>query len=94
MLFRSSGQSTGTWEEKAVTTNGKETYPFPGQARFTSPDVYKMQDFEMLDNSGGKLRDKRRESGSGSLADAYKNPKFGTTNPGTLKNDYMIINQT
>ena len=90
---RIGGQTTGLWEEKPVKTGGGvETWPFPGKAKMTDPDVFKQQDFSIVDVIGKAFRDKDRGSGSGSLAGPYQDPQFKSVVGGkSLKDGYYII---
>lgn len=90
---RLSGQDTGKWIEKPVKLSiGQEVYPFPGRAKLQDEPVFMTQDFNIVDVVGKSFRDKDRNSGSGDLADEYKNPKFKNTNePQTIQDAYMIV---
>jgi hypothetical protein len=90
---RIGGQNTGLWEEKPVKTGGGvETWPFPGKAKMTDKDVFKQQDFSIVEVVGKAFRDKDRGSGSGDLAGPYKNPQFSSVVGGkSLKDGYYII---
>jgi hypothetical protein len=90
-LARLGGKDGKPWEEKAVKGIAGETYPFPGKDRFTSGTALQRFDLEMVQADGDWFRDKSRNSGSGSLAGEYENPKYGKPNPGSLKNDYKVI---
>jgi hypothetical protein len=50
-----------------------------------------MQDFSIIENDGGSLRDTNRRQDTGELADAYKNPSFGEPNRSTIVDNYKII---
>jgi len=86
-------QLTGFWEEKPVKTGGGvETWPFPGKAKMEDPGVFKQQDFSIVEYDGTGFRDKDRDSGSGDLAAAYRQPKFQSVVGGkSLKDGYLII---
>jgi hypothetical protein len=90
-MARLAGQDTGKWEEKPVeSVSGTETWPFPGKAKLKEEKAFVMQDFTIVEASGGNLRDKDRGSG-GSLASAYKEPKFGEPKRETITDMYLII---
>jgi hypothetical protein len=90
-MARLAGQDTGKWEEKPVkVVSGDETWPFPGKAKLKEEKAFVMQDFTIVEGSGGNLRDKDRGSG-GSLAGPYKEPKFGEPKRETINDKYLII---
>jgi hypothetical protein len=58
----------------------------------TDKDVFKQQDFSIVEVVGKAFRDKDRGSGSGDLAGPYKNPQFSSVVGGkSLKDGYYII---
>jgi hypothetical protein len=91
-LARLAEQELDTWEEKPVKTGkGVETWPFPGRLKLSEEDVFVMQDFSIIENDDGALRDTNRRQDTGELADAYKNPSFGDPNRSTIVANYKII---
>lgn len=95
-LARESGQSMKRWEEVPVFSAGKDTWPFPGKEKFLADDVYKKQSFTIVQNDGGKFKDKDRKSAkspdeNAQLDGAYREPKFKSTDSGSLLDDYMIV---
>lgn len=94
-MSRLAGQTMDTWEERAVTagTGSVETWPFPGKEKFEDPKGFFIQDFSMIENSGGNLRDKDRNSGGGDLAPEYKDPQFKSTEQKSIVEGYTIISK-
>ena len=91
-LARLSEQELDTWEEKPVTTGkGIDTWPFPGRLKLSEEDVFVMQDFSIIENDGGALRDKDRRKGPRELADEYKTPSFGEPERSKIVDNYKII---
>ena len=91
-LARLSGQDMDTWEEKPVKAEGSDdTWPFPGKGKLKDENVYVTQDFTIVEDAGGGLRDKDRGSGGGGLAGPYSTPKFGTPQRKTIADNYKII---
>jgi hypothetical protein len=90
---RIGGQTTGLWEERPVKTGGGvETWPFPGKEKMTDPEVFKQQNFSIVEVVGNAFRDKDRGSGSGSLTGPYSDPEFRSVTGGaSLQKDYYII---
>lgn len=80
------------WSEKPVKTAvGVETYPFPGKAKLVDEDVYATQDFAIVENTAGGLRDKQRGSGEDSVTEAYQSPQFNDTQKQKINGQYPII---
>jgi hypothetical protein len=93
-MSRLAGQTMDIWEERAVKSGtGVETWPFPGKKKFEDPEGFMTQDFKLVEVSGGNLRDKDRNSGSGSLAGVYKDPQFDDAKPKSIKDGYTIISK-
>lgn len=93
-MSRLAGQTMDIWEERAVMSGaGVETWPFPGKEKFNDPEGFMTQDFKLVEVSGGNLRDKDRNSGSGSLAGDYKEPQFDDAKPKSIKDGYTIISK-
>ncbi len=91
-LARLAGKIPAEWKEKPVKTAAEgDTYPFPGRKKLTEEDVFVTQDFTIVENSGGKLRDKKRNSGTGGLADEYLDPKFDSSKKKKINAVYPII---
>jgi len=91
-LARLSGQDMDTWDEKPVEVDGgRLTWPFPGKAKLVDENVFVTQDFTIVEDAGGGLRDKDRGSGGGGLAGPYSSPKFGEPQRKTIVENYKII---
>jgi hypothetical protein len=91
-LARLSGQDMDTWDEKPVEVDGGQlTWPFPGKAKLVDENVFVTQDFTIVEDAGGGLRDKDRGSGTGGVAGAYSSPKFGAPQRKTIVENYKII---
>lgn len=85
-LGRIKGSVSQKWQEKAVTSQGRQTYPYPGTEAFQS-DKYVQQDLTLFDATNGRAKDRGEVS---SLADEYATPAFGEPKRTTL-NDYLVI---
>jgi hypothetical protein len=80
------------WTEKAVRSKvAGETFPFPGIKWLTEEEAFATQDFSIVEQAGDGLRDKSRNSGSGSLADEYAQPKFKVSQPRVINGEYPIV---
>lgn len=91
-LARLSGKIPDTWTEKPVKSKvAGETYPFPGRQKLIEDDAFVTQNFTIVENSGGNLRDKKRNSGSGDLAAEYATPKFDSSQKKQINGVYPII---
>lgn len=91
-MARLSGKIPERWTEKGVKSKiAGETYPFPGKSWLVDQPAYATQGFGIVEQSGNNLRDKRRGSGSGDLADPYKNPKFENSEPQVINGNYPIV---
>lgn len=91
-MARETAQPMERWPEKPVKViTGLATFPFPGKENFEKADGFKWQSWNIVEKSGKGLRDKRRLSGTGTLADPYKEPEFKPTKDSTLLSGYLIV---
>ena len=91
-MARLGGKIPERWTETGVKSKiAGETYPFPGKDWLTTQPAFSTQDFSIVEPAGGNLRDKRRNSGSGDLAESYKNPKFENSTPTIINGNYPIV---
>ena len=91
-MARLTGKVPETWTEKAVKSKVEgETFPFPGKKWLQESPAFATQDFTIVESAGDGLRDKKRNSGSGSLAGVYQQPKFGDVQPQIINGTYPII---
>jgi hypothetical protein len=80
------------WTETGVKSKvAGETFPFPGKNWLTETPAFSTQNFGIVEQSDGNLRDKKRNSGSGDLAAPYKNPKFDNSQPQVINGNYPIV---
>lgn len=94
-LARLAGKVPARWKEKPVKTSAAgETYPFPGRQKLVEESAFVTQNFTIVESADGNLRDKRRNSGSGAVADAYATPRLAEPKKQPLNDDengYPII---
>jgi hypothetical protein len=77
-----------TWEEKPVTVDGKDTYPYPGESAYNdSAVVLKQQDPTMFDVQAG--RSYNRANGD-QLNSVFAAPAFGVAT-GVSLNTYKVL---
>lgn len=85
-LGRIKGSVSSKWEEKAVTSQGRETYPYPGTEAFQGTN-YVQQDLTIFDAVAGRAKDRGEAN---SLNDEYASPAFGEPTRTSL-NEYLVI---
>lgn len=79
------------WTEKPVQSKvAGQTYPFPGKKWLTEEPAFATQDYNIVQDVGGGLRDKRRGD-EGDLATAYRNPEFKKSAPQVINGAYPIV---
>lgn len=92
-LARLAGKIPNTWTESAVKSKvAGETYPFPGKKWLTQAPVYRTQDFNLVEQAGDGLRDKKRGE-CPNLASEYKDPSFAQSTPKIINGTYPIVFQ-
>jgi hypothetical protein len=88
-MGRLSSTLTVSWAENPVECRSDpETYPYPGKENFQQ-DTYYEQDLEIFEISGTNGRAKTHGE-QPELADAYKNPIYGTPRETSLENFKVI----
>lgn len=87
-----SGKTVKKWDEKSVKafSGCDETYPYPGKKWLADESAYVMQEFNIVEYTGGGFRDADRGVAPG-LIGAYSTPKFQQNNKTTLNGNYPII---
>jgi hypothetical protein len=79
------------WTEKPVKSEvAGETYPFPGKKWLQDEDAYATQDFNLVENQGDGLLDKRRGD-EGALAGEYADPSFKSAEKKKINGEYPIV---
>lgn len=92
-LARLGDKVPAKWTEAAVKSKvAGETYPFPGKKWLTEETAYRTQDFSLIEQIDGTLRDKKRGT-QGDLASAYESPTFSTASPSVINGNYPIVFQ-
>jgi hypothetical protein len=90
-MARLAGKIPNRWTEAAVKSKvAGETYPFPGKKWLEEPGAYRTQDFNLVESSGGNLRDKTRGA-EGNLTGEYREPKFAQSKPEKINGQYPIV---
>lgn len=90
-MARLSGKIPATWTESGVKSKiAGETYPFPGKKWLIDQPAYRTQDFNLIEQAGEGLRDKKRGK-QPSLDGVYKEPKFATSSPTVINGTYPIV---
>jgi hypothetical protein len=86
-LGRLTGKATNRWNERPVTCQGQDTYPYPGKEAFDSDTVFVQQDLTLFDAENGRSLDRGEQ---GEPQQPYSDPRFAEPNYTSL-NDYTVI---
>lgn len=85
-LGRLTGKASARWQERPVTYQGQQSYPYPGQEAFQG-DTLLQQNLTLFDADAGRSKDRGDQP---NLVGVYRNPTFGTPQPTSL-DSYLVI---